>query len=145
MDRPRSLTMSVADVLNSMPSPVNELARTAANVPVQSMVIDFEIVSVLLALTNSPESRQLMLPPALVFAKAPTNVRHGAAMVHAAPSLPECETQDRSFCACAGRALSRRHATPTSDRKNKDGFLDIVASQCCMNQPCAAVAPMRTA
>src|SRR5262249_10640355 len=98
---------------------------TPANVPVQSMVIDLPIVN---PPPNSPASRQLMLPPGLVFARAPANVRHGAVMMHVLVSSPERETQDRSFSACAGRPLSTSNAIPTSDRESQDTNLFIVAS-----------------
>src|SRR5947208_2071638 len=109
-----------------MTIPLDEVTKIPANVPVQSMVIDFAIVNP--PPPKSPASRQLIRPPALVFARAPLNVRHGAPIVHALASLPARETQDRSFSACAGPALSKRHAIPTSDRESQDPILVIVAS-----------------
>src|SRR6266581_6808616 len=107
-----------------MVMPLPEVTRTPANVPVQSMVIDFAIVNP--PPPKSPASRQLIRPPALVFARAPLNVRHGAPIVHALASLPARETQDRSFSACAGRALSKKHAIPTNDRDSHDPIFVIV-------------------
>src|SRR5262249_44338542 len=100
----------------------------------QSIVIDFEMINP--PMPKSPESRQLMLPPALVFTSAPPNVRHGAVVVHALVSSPERETQDRSFSACAGRALSTSNAIPTSDRENQVTILFIVASTRLVSPPC---------
>src|SRR5437762_429011 len=96
---------------------------TPANVPVQSIVIDCVIVNPLPPPPKSPASRQLIRPPALVFARAPLNVRHGAPIVHALASLPARETQDRSFSAYAGKAFSTRHAIPTSARDSHDPIL----------------------
>src|SRR5947207_1776588 len=121
IDRPRSLTTSLAPALMKMPS--FEVTRTPANVPVQSIVIALSMNSV----PKSPGSRQLMTPPAFVCARARVNVRHGAERVHAAASLPAPETKDRVFCACAGPAFSKRNAIPTSDRDSHDPILVIVA------------------
>src|SRR5262249_15551907 len=114
-------------------------ARTPANVPVQSMVTDFKITNP--PPPKSPASRQLIKPPELVCVRAWPNVRHGAAMVHALASLPERETHDRSLSACAGKALSRRSAFPTSDRQNQDTILFIVASTMLNGPARAGVAP----
>src|SRR5262249_20148564 len=100
-------------------------ARSPANVPVQSMVIDF-VIETVAPPPKSPASRQLMRPPGLVFARAPPNVRHGAVTVQPLVSSPERETQDRAFSACAGKTLSKRHAIPTSDRDSQDTILFIV-------------------
>src|SRR6266581_1984378 len=108
-----------------MVMPLPEVTRTPANVPVQSMVIDFAIVNP--PLPKSPASRQLIRPPALVFARAPLNVRHGAPIVHALASLPARETQDRSLSACAGKALNKRNTMPTSDRDSRFPIISMVA------------------
>src|SRR5262249_42726065 len=98
-----------------------KLGKTPAKVPVQSMVIDFVIETP--PPPKSPASRQLMKPPAFVLARAPLNVRHGAPSVHALASFPVRETQDRSLPACAGRALSRRHARPARVENSRDFIL----------------------
>src|SRR5262249_39243404 len=125
IDRPRSLTTSVADALISMPM-TPPVARTPANVPVQSMVIACVIENP--PPPKSPASRQLIRPPGLGFARAPPNAWRGAPTVQALASLPPREPQDRSFSACAGKTSSTRHAIPTSDSANHDTILFIVAS-----------------
>src|SRR5262245_16518496 len=125
IDRPRSRTTSVADVAMPMLVTSPLMAKTPANVPVQSMVIDFVIANP--PPPKSPASRQLMLPPGLVFARAPPKVRHGDVMVHTLASLPKRETQDRAFCACAVPTFSKRQAVPTSERDSRYPFTHMVA------------------
>src|SRR5437660_7756736 len=66
-------------------------ARMLPRVPVQSIVIDFVIVTV----PKPPGSRQLISPAPAVFEIAPANVLHGAVRLHGLASSPTPETQVR--------------------------------------------------
>src|SRR3954462_13277867 len=66
-----------------------------AKVPVQSMVIDFVMVTA----PNPPGSRQLISPPAAVLEIAPAKVLHGAVREQGLTSSPTPETQVRVACA----------------------------------------------
>src|SRR3954451_6721932 len=98
MSMARSTTLSVEVPL--MMTPWTPEERTLPSVPVQSMVIDFVIVTA----PNPPGSRQLMMPGLAVFEIAPANVLHGAVRLQGLASSPTPETQVRVACACASDA-----------------------------------------
>src|SRR5690348_2503240 len=72
-------------------TPFVPAARIDPNVPAQSMVIDFVIVTA----PKPPGSRQSISPPAAVLEIAPANVLHGAVRLHGLRSSPVPDTQVR--------------------------------------------------
>src|SRR5262245_36616488 len=100
MSRPDSVTVSVAAVVTVTPVAAVVMA---ASVWSQTMLIDFAIVTA----PYSAVSTQVIAPPAAVLAIAPAKVRHGAARLHTAASLPFDATKVRAAWAWAG-ACERR-------------------------------------
>src|SRR2546427_3649983 len=94
IDRFRKFTVIPAPL---MLMPFVPAARTEPNVPPQSIVIDFVIVSA----PKPPGSRQSISPLGAVFEIAPAKVLHGAVRVHGLASSPTPETQVRVACAWA--------------------------------------------
>src|SRR2546423_793584 len=109
MSMPRRTTFDVLRAL--MMTPCTPEERTLPIVPVQSMVIDFVIVTA----PNPPGSRQLMMPGLAVFEMAPANVLHGAVRLHGLASSPTPETHVRVAWALAMLATIR---TATDNRSN---------------------------
>src|SRR3954451_9363778 len=106
MSMARSTTLSVEVPL--MMTPWTPEERTLPSVPVQSMVIDFVIVTA----PNPPGSRQLMMPGLAVFEIAPANVLHGAVRLQGLASSPTPETQVRVACAEAGETNDNADTAP---------------------------------
>src|ERR1043166_8449192 len=77
--------------------------RMLPSVPMQSIVIDFVIVTA----PNPPGSRQLMRPGVAGFGLAPANVLHGAVRLHGLASSPTPDTHVRVAWACASVVMPR--------------------------------------
>src|SRR5262245_15140117 len=91
MDRFRSVTMTPAP---STITPLVVAATIPPNVPPQSMVTDFVMVT-----TPKPlGSRQFTMPPSAVFETAPANVLQGAVRPQLLASSPMPDTQARVTC-----------------------------------------------
>src|SRR5438105_3314894 len=109
MSRPRNVTTSVAAALTRMPM----LPLSVATMP--AVPASQEMVSEKLMATGpkSPGSRQLISPPAAVFARAPAKVLHGEVrlqgFISSAVVMPE--THVRVDAACAGAAARSGNAT----------------------------------
>src|SRR2546425_8554819 len=108
--RPRKVTTSVVAALIVMPSPL--AATTPALPAAQEMVIAFVMFSGPKPPGwKPPGSRQLISPPAVVFARAAAKVLHGAVRLQLGlKSSPVPDTQVRAACACAGEAASKGNA-----------------------------------
>src|SRR5262249_18645024 len=94
MSRLRRVTLMPALL---MTIPLVPDTRTDPNVSLQSIVMDFVIVTA----PKPPGSRQLISPAAAVFEIAPAKVLHGAVRLHGLTSSPTPETQVRVACAWA--------------------------------------------
>src|SRR4051794_41112745 len=110
MSMARSTTLSVEVPL--MMTPCTPEESTLPSVPVQSIVIDFVIVTA----PNPPGSRQLMMPGLAVFEIAPANVLQGAVRLQGFASSPTPETHVRVAWACA------RVVMPTVKRDKRNTF-----------------------
>src|SRR2546423_12699190 len=96
--RPRRWTMAVsgvAELASLIIIPWTPEERMLANVPVQSIVIDFVIVTA----PKPPGSRQLISPGDAVLEMAPANVLQGAVREHGLASSPTPDTHVRVACA----------------------------------------------
>src|ERR1041385_1576406 len=91
----RRMMLSVVSALTMTPWTPDE--RTLPSVPVQSIWIDFVIVTA----PNPPGSRQLMMPGLAVFEIAPAKVLHGAVRLHGLASSPTPDTHVRVAWALA--------------------------------------------
>src|SRR5579864_473404 len=103
--RPLSVTTSPAPAWTTMPLVPD--TSTLPSVCSQLIVIALLIVTA----PKPPGSRQLISPPAVVWAMAPAKVRQGEERLHVLPSLPRPETQVREVWALAGMDNSARHVT----------------------------------
>src|SRR5437773_9879898 len=102
MERPRSVTVSVAEA--EMMIPCTPLASTLAKVPLPSIVIDLVMVTA----PKPPGSSASISPPGAVFEIAPANVLQGAVRLHGFTSSPTPETQVRVAWPKALRVTNRQ-------------------------------------
>src|SRR5215467_2311238 len=104
IDRFRRFTVIPAPL---MLMPLVSAARTEPNVPLQSIVIDFVIVTA----PKPPGSRQSISPLGAVLEIAPAKVLHGATRLQGFASSPTPDTQVRVACALARAHVKNRIAT----------------------------------
>src|SRR5580704_2195404 len=104
--RPLSVTTSPAPAWTTIP-----LVPDTSTLPSVSSQL---IVSALVIVTapKPPGSRQLISPPAVVWAMAPAKVRQGDERLQLLPSLPRPETHVRDVWALAAIGNSAKHITP---------------------------------